>query len=117
VRPDGFPEKDVLNLPDGNILTQIQEYGLIKTMKATVEIPDALYRRVKSKSAMEQRTIREVTVALYRRWVESSLNSPDRSKKKSLSPAWFGAARSYAEQVERHDMESIRHSIAKGRTV
>jgi hypothetical protein len=85
-------------------------------MKATVEIPDALYQRVKSKSAMEQRTIREVTVALYRRWVESSLNSPDRAKKKASEPAWFGAARSYAEKVERHDMESVRSSIAKGRT-
>lgn len=70
--------------------------------------------RGKSKSAMEQRTIREVTVALYRRWVESSSNSPGRGKKNISEPAWFGAARSYAEKVERHDMESVRSSIAKG---
>lgn len=38
-------------------------------MKATIEIPDELYRRVKAKSALQGRTIREVTVELYRSWL------------------------------------------------
>jgi predicted transcriptional regulator len=38
-------------------------------MKATIEIPDELYRRVKAKSAMQGRTIREVTIQLYQHWL------------------------------------------------
>lgn len=39
-------------------------------MKTTIEIPDELYRRVKAKSALQGRAIREVTVELYQRWLE-----------------------------------------------
>jgi hypothetical protein len=38
-------------------------------MKATIDIPDDLYRKVKAKSALEGRPIRAVTVELYRRWL------------------------------------------------
>jgi hypothetical protein len=38
-------------------------------MKATMMIPDELYRSVKAKSAMLGLTVREVTVDLFRRWV------------------------------------------------
>jgi hypothetical protein len=38
-------------------------------MKATIEIPDDLYRRVKAKSALEGRAIREVTMELYQVWL------------------------------------------------
>jgi hypothetical protein len=38
-------------------------------MKATIEIPDELYRQVKAKSALEGRAIRDVTIELYRAWV------------------------------------------------
>ena len=39
-------------------------------MKATIEIPDELYRKVKAKSAMEGRAIREVTIELYQVWLK-----------------------------------------------
>lgn len=39
-------------------------------MKATIEVPDELYRRVKAKTALQGRAIREVTVELYQRWLE-----------------------------------------------
>jgi hypothetical protein len=38
-------------------------------MKATVDIPDALYRRIKARSALEGRTVREVTIELYEQWL------------------------------------------------
>lgn len=38
-------------------------------MKATIEIPDDLYRRVKAKSALQGRPIREVTIDLYQAWL------------------------------------------------
>lgn len=38
-------------------------------MKATIDIPDDLYRRVKARSAMLGRTVREVSIELYQRWL------------------------------------------------
>ena len=42
-------------------------------MKATIEIPDELYRQVKAKSALEGRAIREVTIELYQAWLKQEL--------------------------------------------
>jgi hypothetical protein len=51
-------------------------------MKATIEIPDDLYRRVKAKSALQGRTVREVTMELYQTWlvdapVATAAHSPE----------------------------------------
>jgi hypothetical protein len=39
-------------------------------MKATIEVPDELYRRVKAKSALQGRAVREVTIELYEAWLK-----------------------------------------------
>ena len=41
-------------------------------MKATIDVPDGLYRRVKARSALEGRSVREVTVLLFERWLDES---------------------------------------------
>ncbi len=38
-------------------------------MKATIDIPDALYRKVKAKSALLGKPVCEITVELYRHWL------------------------------------------------
>lgn len=38
-------------------------------MKATIDIPDTLYRQVKARSAMEGRSVRDVTIELFRGWL------------------------------------------------
>ena len=38
-------------------------------MKATIDVPDELYRRVKVKCAQLGKPVREVTVELYQRWL------------------------------------------------
>jgi len=38
-------------------------------MKATIDIPDALYRQVKARAALDGRAIRDVTIELYTRWL------------------------------------------------
>ena len=48
-------------------------------MKATIEIPDELYRRVKAKSALEQRTVRAVTMELFQRWLDEEPRTSGRS--------------------------------------
>ena len=38
-------------------------------MKVTIDVPDELYYRVKAQAALRARTVREVSVELYRRWL------------------------------------------------
>lgn len=38
-------------------------------MKVTIDVPDELYYRVKAQAALKARTVREVSVELYRRWL------------------------------------------------
>ena len=90
-------------------------------MKATVDIPDDLYRRVKAKSALEGRPVREVTVQLFRGWVDATATpGPDdktpANKGDPARPPWLGSLRRYAQKAQgRHDMKSVRDSIARGR--
>lgn len=88
-------------------------------MKATIDIPDELYRRVKAKSALEGLAVREVATTLFYAWVgdkaaRKNAQAVEHAGNRSV-PAWFGAAQKNARRVNRHDMESIRASIARGR--
>lgn len=93
-------------------------------MKATLEIPDELYRRVKAKSALEGRAIREVATELFRGYVDPPQAVNDQASRPQTEgvelidgepiPLWFGVFRDYSQRVEKHDMESIRKSIAEG---
>jgi hypothetical protein len=93
-------------------------------MKATIEVPDDLYRRVKAKSALEGRAVREVAIELFRGYVSEERPSGDKratAAEKAARhfegreiPSWFGILEKYARRVERHDMDSIRESIARG---
>ena len=87
-------------------------------MKATIEVPDELYRRVKAKSAIEGQPVREVVMRLFQGWLGEEAEMP--ADREGLAggrpaPAWFGAARKYARRVNRHDMTSVRRSIVRGR--
>lgn len=42
-------------------------------MKTTIDIPEEVYRRVKAKSALQGRRVREVTLELYRRWLDEDV--------------------------------------------
>ena len=52
-------------------------------MKATFEIPDELYRKVKAKSALEGRPVRVVALELFRNWLGES-PTPDTVQMPSL---------------------------------
>ncbi len=45
-------------------------------MKTTIDIPEEVYRRVKAKSALQGRRVREVTLDLYRRWLDEDVEDP-----------------------------------------
>ena len=87
-------------------------------MKATIDIPDDLYRQVKAKSALQGQSVREIVMHLFLNWIKAPDDSHDRAAVKSADlarPAWFGAAQKYARQVAKHDMDSVRDSIVRGR--
>ncbi len=95
-------------------------------MKATMEIPDDLYRQVKAKSALEGRAVRAVAVELFRQYVGLDEPSKPEVGGRDLEvlrriggdpvPEWFGSLRKSARGVKRHDMEAVRESIARGIT-
>ena len=58
-------------------------------MKATIDIPDDLYRRVKAKSALQGRAIREVTVELYQTWLLEELVLPAASSPEAWLEEWI----------------------------
>ncbi|MBW8878112.1 MAG: hypothetical protein JF614_24375 [Acidobacteria bacterium] len=92
-------------------------------MKATIEIPDELYRLVKAKSALEGRAVREVTVELYQHYVRKG-EAPESAAREAATtggpaegrtiPTWFGVLGKTARAVTQHDMSAIRESIARG---
>ena len=42
-------------------------------MKTTIDLPDDLYRRVKAKSALEGKTVREVATSLFQQWADGTV--------------------------------------------
>ena len=101
-------------------------FAIMSAMKATIQIPDEMYREVKAKSALEGRSVRSITVMLYTSWLRGLVPEPDSStrfavanpvsgKKPNLS--CFGVGRRFVRKNAEgpHDMASMRESIAAGR--
>jgi hypothetical protein len=68
-------------------------------MKATMEIPDELYRRVKAKSALEGRAIREITVELYQHWLAQKPATESTSLPEQWLADWFKLADENTEEA------------------
>ncbi len=92
-------------------------------MKATIDVPDDLYRKVKARSALEGRALREVAVEAFERYLaEPEVGEPPPSvpaERTLLSdgrpaPEWFGLARSSMRAVADHGLSAVRESIARG---
>lgn len=92
-------------------------------MKATVDVPDELYRQVKAKSALEGRPVREVAVELFQGYVgrgETAGSAPRTASGDNFladgkpAPPWFGLARKHMRKVEDHSLDAVRESIGRG---
>lgn len=93
-------------------------------MRTTIDIPDVLYKAVRTRTITEGTTLRHVTIALLGEWMgrpdwhplirtESLAEErPERKPRRRL--ACFGIARPSKHIDGPHDMESIRSSIVKG---
>jgi hypothetical protein len=58
-------------------------------MKATIDVPDELYRRVKARSALLGRAVREVTIELYQRWLGESPEPPPHRSAEQWLDEWL----------------------------
>ena len=92
------------------------------SMKTTIDIPDVIYRKVKAKSAIEGRPVRDVAITLFSAWVDQRDAPLARSEEKvskvgaQPEPPWFASLRKYAHNASgQYDMDSVRRSIARGR--
>ena len=93
-------------------------------MKATIDVPDDLYRRVKAKSALQGRAIRDVTAELFESYVRGGSSAASSGATSAWSeesevrerhvPTWFGIARRLGARSADPSMEAIRESIARG---
>lgn len=93
-------------------------------MKTTIDIPEDIYRKVKAKSALEGRPVRDVVTTLFSAWVERRDMPSERvetNMKKTDNqslPPWFASLRKYAHNAKgRYGMDAVRQSIAKGRAI
>jgi hypothetical protein len=74
-------------------------------MKATIDIPDDLYRRVKARTAEEGRRIREVAADLFQKWLDEGGGSQTTAEIPVVTPA----------QLRRHrDVQSLRMAYPQG---
>ena len=89
-------------------------------MKATLDIPDDLYRRVKARSAMEGRPLRSVAVQLFKNWLEGPPSPELPPTASELTAAelaaapWLAITQRYVKPGMSHDMDEMRAAIAKG---
>jgi predicted DNA-binding ribbon-helix-helix protein len=77
-------------------------YTHITGMKTTMDLPDELYRNVKTEAARRGMTVREVTTALYAAWLDG---------RTSVSPAAVDEA-AVTAWVARMDALSVRAAAA-----
>lgn len=63
-------------------------------MKATIDIPDALYRHIKARAALGGRSVRDVTIELYRRWLAETPPpepAPDGDAPTDVAATWLAS--------------------------
>lgn len=83
-------------------------------MKATIDLDEGLYRRLKVEAARRGRTVRE----LVAEGIRVVLDAPpigDASSEDQANPEWFCALDAYATNAVVHDLGAMRTSIARGR--
>ncbi|MQA91774.1 MAG: hypothetical protein GEU90_16390 [Gemmatimonas sp.] len=82
-------------------------------MKATIDIPDDLYRRVKAEAALRGRTVREVTTELYQRWLSEGQGADAKESAEDWLRSWISAADDAIQRAP--SGPSVREQLAASR--
>ena len=87
---------------------------IIRVMRTTLDIPDTMYRRIKTRTAQEGSTVRAITLVLYSQWLgdepRTEATRQPRSRRPK-TPSWFGCVK--VDPNLPHAMASIRESIVR----
>ncbi len=83
-------------------------------MKATIDLDEALYRRLKVEAARRGRTVRELVAEGIRVVIDSPVVARA-TRDDRPNAEWFGALNAYAANAEEHDLGAMRASIARTR--
>lgn len=75
-------------------------------MKATIDVPDALYRQVKARAAMEGRAIREVTIELYETWLGGRDAAGGQSGAQLSGAQWLAQWEEIGEEIRQKSIDS-----------
>lgn len=81
-------------------------------MKATIDLDDALYRRLKVEAARRGRTVRDLVADGIRAIIDAP---PSEAIEPTTPTPWFGALAEYGDEAPTHDLAAMRASIARGR--
>jgi hypothetical protein len=76
-------------------------------VKATIDIPDGLYRQIKARTALGGRTVRDVTIEAYQRWLAETpapYASTDDGPA-TAGEAWLDAWQALVAEVEQGDVD------------
>lgn len=82
-------------------------------MKATIDIPEDLYRKVKAKSALAGMPVREVTEMLYRNWLADGADLPASESPDAWLQRWLALADAVHEDAPKGP--SAREVLAEDR--
>ncbi len=79
-------------------------------MKTTLEIPDALYRRVKSKSSLDGRPVRSVTQRLYELWLDGTVSIDDATDacttdNRTWEQTWLRETETLADRIDKQSVD------------
>ena len=101
------------------ILDATRKTSKLYNMKATIDFPDELYRRVKARSAMEGRPVRAVAVQLFQSWLEApeapaGQGAPELSESELRAHPWLAIVKPYLKPGMSHDLAAIRMASARG---
>ena len=79
-------------------------------MKTTIELPEALYRRVKSKSSLDGQPVRAVTQRLYELWLDGRIALDDKAEtekegKLAWTEKWVRETAELSEQIGKKSVD------------
>ena len=82
----------------------------VPAMKTTLEIPNALYRRVKAKSSLDGQPVRAVTQRLYELWLDGSVSldepgGPATEGKGAWAEKWVRETAALSDQINKKSVD------------
>lgn len=84
-------------------------------MKTTIDIDDALYRRLEVEAARRGRSVRDLVAEGIRAVLHPPVPGEADKSGSPDSARWYGVLKAYGNKVRDHSLDSMRSSTLRGR--